>query len=213
MHPIAIPAQHRTAALAAALPLAGWAVHGTVLRRRLEQARRDPLTGLHTREGFTTRAQQLTAHPNAVVVFVDLDDFKQINDRFGHQAGDSVLFAAAHSLDRWAGPRAVAARIGGDEFAAVLTLRPENIARRLDALVEALHQPLIWEGQRLTRGASIGVARIADVPERTVSATLGAADAAMYVAKRGILGWHQHTPGTDLSTAPRRWRRNRPTAR
>lgn len=210
MHPTTPIAHHRTALLAAALPLAGWAAHSTVYRRRLDRARRDPLTGLPTRDAFTTRAQQLIHHPDAVVLLIDLDRFKQVNDTFGHQAGDAVLFAAAHTLDRWTGPRGCAARIGGDEFAAVLTIDPAHLAARLDELTTALHQPMAWQGEHFTRGASIGAARPADLDETTLSAALAAADAAMYTAKRGILGWHRHTPNSELE--PRRWRRNRPTA-
>ncbi|MFI9269819.1 GGDEF domain-containing protein [Kitasatospora sp. NPDC052896] len=213
MHPITLPAHHRTTLLAAALPIAGWAAHTTVYRRRLNRARRDPLTGLHTREGFLTQAEQIATRPNAVVVFIDLDHFKQANDQHGHRAGDAVLFATAHTLERWTGRAGVVARIGGDEFAAILTLPPDRLAERLDALTSALHQPLTWEGQRIPRGASIGAVRLADLPEPTVSAALGAADTAMYAAKRGLSGWQLHTPATDLTTSPRRWRRNRPAAR
>ncbi|MGC0317527.1 GGDEF domain-containing protein [Kitasatospora acidiphila] len=209
MHPITLPAQHRLTALAAALPLAaGWALHTALYRRRLEQARRDPLTNLPTRDLFTARAEKLTHHPDATVLVIDLDKFKEVNDSFGHQAGDAVLFAAAHQLDQWTGRAGVAGRIGGDEFAAVVTIAPDQLTARLDELTSALHQPLTWQGQRIGRGASIGAARLTGLPEPTVGAALTAADAAMYTAKHGLRGWHQHTP-TD-AVEPRRWRRNRP---
>ncbi|GAA3865717.1 hypothetical protein GCM10022207_32690 [Streptomyces lannensis] len=74
--------------LLAVLPLvAGWVVHVRWLRRCLNTARRDPLTGLVTRDGFTRRANALLKDPRAVVVLADVDKFKQINDHFGHTAG------------------------------------------------------------------------------------------------------------------------------
>ncbi|WP_344625931.1 GGDEF domain-containing protein, partial [Kitasatospora arboriphila] len=104
---------------AAGVPLLGWTTHGTWLARRLATARRDPLTGLLTRDGFTARAERLIrSHPDrATVLLVDLDDFKTVNDTHGHAAGDAVLTATAHRLTAWCGPSGLAARLGGDEFA------------------------------------------------------------------------------------------------
>jgi diguanylate cyclase (GGDEF)-like protein len=210
MHLNTLPAHHRLTALAAALPLAGWTLHTALYRRRLEQARRDPLTNLPTRDLFTQRATKLLHHPDATVLVIDLDRFKQINDTFGHAAGDAVLTAAAHQLDQWTGRSGVAGRIGGDEFAAVLTIPAPELSARLNALTLGLNRPLPWEGRTLWRGASIGAVRIADLDQpASLAAALTAADTAMYAAKLHQWGWEQWTPGyTD--GAPRRWRRNRP---
>lgn len=216
MHSNPLPTQHRTALLAAAVPLAGWAATTAVYRRRLDRARRDPLTGLHTREVFTARAEQqirrTELHPSIVVLVIDLDRFKHVNDTFGHQAGDAVLFAAAHTIEQWAGDYATVARIGGDEFAVIgPTRRMQSYAEhRLAELAEALSQPLSWEGTELPRGASIGGVRLSDLPEPSVSTALAAADAAMYRAKQAGGGWQQHTP--DADTSERRWSRNRPAS-
>ncbi|MFF7380686.1 diguanylate cyclase domain-containing protein [Streptomyces massasporeus] len=77
---------------ASIVPLLGWAVHGGILTRRLACARRDPLTGLPTRAGWTARAEHLIRrHPNAAVLLVDLDQFKTLNDTHGHASGDAAL--------------------------------------------------------------------------------------------------------------------------
>lgn len=86
---------HALTALSAALPLAsGWAVHGLRMHRRIENARRDPLSGLWTRDAFKERATRLIArHRHVAVVLVDLDGFKAVNDTHGHEAGDAVIRA------------------------------------------------------------------------------------------------------------------------
>lgn len=169
-------------ALAPALPALGWAVHGGLLARRLGAARRDPLTGLHTRAGFTARAEHLlTRHPNAVVLLIDLDDFKAINDTHGHAAGDTVLTATAARLNHWCGRSGIAARLGGDEFTALIT-NPGATAG-LPALHEALHTPVPHDGRLLPVAASIGICHTTDLPAPALTDALSAADAAMYQAK------------------------------
>lgn len=166
----------------AALPAFGWAVHGGWLTRRLTAARRDPLTGLHTRAGFTARAERLIArHPRAVVLLIDLDDFKAINDTHGHPAGDTVLAATGARLNRWCGRSGIPARLGGDEFAAIVT--DPDTTPGLPALREALHTPVPHAGHLLPVAASIGVCHIADLPAPTLTDALSAADRAMYRAK------------------------------
>ncbi|MFI9588261.1 GGDEF domain-containing protein [Streptomyces sp. NPDC052236] len=166
---------------------AGWAVHAGLLYRRLTRTRRDPLTGLLTRAGWTRRARRITAHRNAAVVLIDLDRFKRINDRVGHAAGDAILAATGDRLAAWCG-RGAAGRLGGDEFVVAL-VDNGDLDQRLAELRTLLCQPVEHDGQLLKVGASIGVARLADLPTATLSAALGAADAAMYRAKgRGRRG-------------------------
>ncbi|WP_143665398.1 diguanylate cyclase [Streptomyces sp. gb14] len=78
---------------AAAVPLAGWAVHAVALHKRLAATRRDPLTGLLRRGAYTARARRLLARhgDDLAVVMVDADHFKAVNDTLGHAAGDVVL--------------------------------------------------------------------------------------------------------------------------
>ncbi|MGW6886072.1 GGDEF domain-containing protein [Streptomyces goshikiensis] len=168
--------------VAAGLPALGWALHGGLLLRRLATARRDPLTGLHTRAGWTARAEHLMAkHPGAAVVLVDLDDFKAINDTHGHAAGDTVLAATASRLSTWCGRHGIAARLGGDEFAAIVT----NPGRTpgLHALRTALDQPVTHHGLALPVSASVGHCHRADLPVPALTDALSAADTAMYAAK------------------------------
>ena len=176
-----------THALIALAPLVGWAVHGSLLARRLAAARRDPLTGLHTRAGWTTRAEQLIRrYQGAAVLLVDLDRFEELNDTHGHAAGDAALTEAAARLTTWCGRRGVAGRLGGDEFVAAIPCLPDD---GIDALTVALHQPLRFGGASLPLAASIGVCRVADLPLPSLTDALAAADAAMYAAKgRGRRG-------------------------
>ncbi|MFD6751594.1 GGDEF domain-containing protein [Streptomyces anthocyanicus] len=185
------------AALAAALPLAsGWSIHTLWMRRRIEAGRRDPLTGLWTRDAFEERAVRLLArHSHVAVLLVDLDGFKAVNDTYGHAAGDAAIRATGASLDDalTGHRRAVAGRLGGDEFAVAVAL-PDPIA--LPWLLRGLHDeitaPFRHAGRDLTVGASIGAALSSDIPGGTgqeLSALLRLADEAMYTAKRSGGGW------------------------
>ncbi|MFJ7048966.1 GGDEF domain-containing protein [Streptomyces sp. NPDC101112] len=194
-------------AAAAGVPLAaGWSVHALRLTRRIESARRDPLTGLWTREAFERRAGRLLArHPHVVVVLVDLDGFKAVNDTHGHAAGDAALQATGASLnDMVAGSRrAVAGRLGGDEFAAAVALaNPVALPWLLRGLHDEITAPFRHGGRDLTVGASIGAVLSSDLPEgggRELSVLLRMADEAMYTAKRGGGGW-QNAAFTPRST-------------
>ncbi|MEV5797075.1 GGDEF domain-containing protein [Streptomyces collinus] len=172
---------------ASVAPLLGWAVHGSILTRRLTAARRDPLTGLHTRAAWTARAEHLIRrHPNAAVLLVDLDHFKTLNDTHGHAAGDAALVETADRLRSWSGHNGTAGRLGGDEFVAVVrNLAPTD----LDALTTALHRPLRYARLSLPLAASVGACLVAELPAPSLTDALAAADAAMYAAKgRGRRG-------------------------
>ncbi|MET8861258.1 GGDEF domain-containing protein [Streptomyces sp. NPDC004579] len=161
----------------------GWALHVHSLRRRLERSRHDPLTGLWTRYGWTRRAEQvIRRRPRAVVLLADLDGFKAVNDAHGHAAGDAVLVAAGARLTAWCGAHGVAGRLGGDEFVAVVD-GDARLDDRLAELAELLRQPVEHQGVRLIVGASIGAARLSELPERTLEDALKAADQAMYQVK------------------------------
>ncbi|MEH0547125.1 GGDEF domain-containing protein [Streptomyces sp. B21-105] len=166
---------------ASILPLLGWAVHSGILVRRLASARRDPLTGLHTRTGWTARAEHLIRrHPTASVLLVDLDHFKTLNDTHGHAAGDAALAATADRLRTWCGHNGTAGRLGGDEFVAVVR---DLTTADLNALIAALHGPLPYDGMSLPLAASVGACTLAELPVPTLTNALAAADAAMYAAK------------------------------
>jgi diguanylate cyclase (GGDEF)-like protein len=161
----------------------GWALHASRLYRRLDRSRHDPLTGLWTRDGWTCRAERIIARrPRAAVLLADLDGFKTVNDVHGHPAGDAILAAAGERLTGWCGAHGVAGRLGGDEFVVVVD-DDHHLEDRLADLAELLRQPVEHQGVRLTVGASIGAARLATLPEPTLTAALTAADQAMYRVK------------------------------
>ncbi|MFG2220445.1 GGDEF domain-containing protein [Streptomyces sp. NPDC048685] len=199
-----------------AVPLTGWTVHALALHRKLAAARRDPLTGLLGRDGFTTRARQITDRygDSALVVLVDLDHFKQINDGpGGHAAGDRVLAATATRLTAWAGSRGAVGRLGGDEFAVAARIGPARRELRLAQLTKLLAQPVqVEDGVLVDVAASIGAASPDGLGTTDLSVLQRAADAAMYAGKhtsRAVLATPQHAtvpsingrragrPGTD----------------
>ena len=154
------------------------------------QAFHDPLTGLANRLLFMNRVDFVLKRRtgNAAVIYVDLDNFKPINDTYGHDAGDAVLKAAGERLMGSLRPSDTAARLGGDEFAVLLVDIPEeHIGVVADRIVGNITKPLEFDGRELLVGASLGVASAA-------SGTLDAdslvrnADVAMYVAKHGGKG-------------------------
>ncbi|KOV81935.1 hypothetical protein ADL01_10840 [Streptomyces sp. NRRL WC-3618] len=179
--------------LASAGPLAsGWAVHGVVLRRRLTAARRDPLSALPTRAAFEQQAARaLARRPHAVLV-LDLDGFKQLNDTFGHAAGDAAIRATGASLRDVlsVAPGGMAARLGGDEFAlAVPMADPAALPWLLHGVHQAVCAPFAHEGQALSVGASIGGSLTAELGTVALPLALRRADEAMYEAKRDGGGW------------------------
>ncbi|MEU2722745.1 GGDEF domain-containing protein [Streptomyces smyrnaeus] len=201
-------------ATALALPLAaGWGLHTLTLRRRLEAAHRDPLTGLLTRAPFEERAARLLLTGPCAVVFVDLDGFKAVNDTYGHATGDSVLKTAAGALDDAATgqPRAVLARLGGHEFAAVMPMSdPVPLPWLLRGLHDELTAPAWIEGRELTVGASVGGCWTGDLPDPSLSAALRRADEVMYIVKRGGGGWLAAAPGASSLPAVNGRRIGRP---
>ncbi|MDJ1138539.1 GGDEF domain-containing protein [Streptomyces iconiensis] len=187
----------RLAAAVAAPLAAGWGVHTLVWRRRLEAARRDPLTGLLTRELFEQRAVRLLAAGPCAVAFIDLDGFKTVNDTHGHAAGDAVLTAAAGCLsDALNGPPGgIAARLGGDEFALVAPMAdPVALPWLLRGLHDELTVPTWVDGRELAVGASVGGCWSGDLPIPDASSAMRRADEAMYIAKRGGGGWLTAAP-------------------
>ncbi|MEV8211793.1 GGDEF domain-containing protein [Streptomyces sp. NPDC005075] len=176
-------------ALATAGPLAaGWSVHTAWMRRRLQTARRDPLTGLRTRDGFTRRATVLLKDPRAVVVLADVDHFKQINDTHGHAAGDALLKATADRLALYVGRHGVTGRLGGDEFAAVVIDDHGTAADLLAVLHGILARPADDLDPAVHTTVSLGWVRAADHPDDDLSGLLRRADEAMYAAKQGRVG-------------------------
>ncbi|WP_334662895.1 GGDEF domain-containing protein [Streptomyces cyaneofuscatus] len=200
-------------ALAAAGPLAaGWSVHTVWLRRSLRSARRDPLTGLRTRDGFTRRANAMLKDPRAVVVLADVDHFKQINDTHGHAAGDALLKATADRLAHYVGRDGVAGRLGGDEFAAVVIDTHGTIADLLAVLHGVLARPADGMNPAVRTTVSLGWVGAADHPGEDLSGLLRRADEAMYAAKQARAGVRRAGLGRLLATLSGRRAGRRGTA-
>jgi diguanylate cyclase (GGDEF)-like protein len=152
-------------------------------------AHHDPLTQLPNRRqlagrlaGALARARQTGRR--VALLFVDMDNFKSLNDTLGHNFGDRVLQGIAARLQAAAGPNSLVARLGGDEFTLLIEeLRTvEEVERRAAALVATLQQPLTIEGRALATTASVGASLFpdhADDPE----GLLRAADVALFRAK------------------------------
>lgn len=146
------------------------------LRAARHAATHDPLTGLLNRAGLIEAWPQRPS--GALLALIDLDRFKEVNDTYGHAAGDALLVALA----AWVQQAPAAARLGGDEFAVVLDGDPALLPAAVSA-----HLP---GGQVITAQLSVGltpaVGPLEDALER--------ADAAMYVAKRRGGGREMYTP-------------------
>jgi diguanylate cyclase (GGDEF)-like protein len=179
-----------TAALAAevarlAAELAASRERVTELEARIDV---DPLTETLNRRGFERELKRSLAYVkrygvSAALIYLDLDDFKPVNDRHSHAAGDVVLKAVAAALVRQVRASDVVARIGGDEFAVLLWNTSEANATTKAAALEAavFATPVQWGRSTLVVGASAGVAPIG--PMDTPTDVLARADAAMYARK------------------------------
>ncbi len=163
------------------------------LRQLERQARRDGLTGLVNREHFFVVLDRLSARRRPFgVCYVDLDHFKPVNDTLGHLAGDHVLVACGRRIEAAVRDGDVVARLGGDEFAVacadVTVEELEGVAARI---VDALKEPLLVSGHRVSTAASVGCAfgEADEVPDAVVAA----ADEALYAAKRAGRGTWQRS--------------------
>jgi len=148
----------------------------------------DPLTEILNRRGFERELKRSLAYvkrygTSAALVYLDLDDFKPVNDRHGHAAGDAVLKAVAAALLNHVRASDVVARLGGDEFAALLwNVSGPAAATKAAALEKAvLSTPVRWGSSTLVVGASTGIALLGALD--TADAVLARADTAMYARK------------------------------
>ena len=147
----------------------------------------DPLTGVLNRRGFERDAAERLAESaddaTGALMFVDLNEFKQINDRCGHEVGDELLRVAAQRLRTCLRPADIVGRPGGDEFVALVpdvdSEKAQKLAERLSAALEEGYQ---IHGETLRCTASIGLAMYPD-NANTLTGLLRAADQAMYRAK------------------------------
>lgn len=163
-------------------------------RRARHEALHDALTSLPNRQHFRDRLQQALATPSGpnvslAVLYIDLDDFKPVNDQHGHATGDELLRIVATRLMRAVRAEDMASRLGGDEFACLIADMPdpaglEALARKLIAVVSA---PVTLGALELQVQPSIGIA-VSPLDASSADGLLRRADAAMYRAKRTKTG-------------------------
>jgi len=161
---------------------------GKAKERRMESiASTDPLTGVLNRRGFerdaTERLTQSEDDAIGALLFIDLNDFKQIKDRLGHEIGAQLLNVAAERLQTSLRSCDIIGRPGGDEFVALVPNVNSEVAENLATrLADSLEQEYVIDGQKLPCTASIGLA-LYPQHASTLTGLLRAADAAMYRAK------------------------------
>ncbi|GAA4395304.1 sensor domain-containing diguanylate cyclase [Tsukamurella soli] len=167
-------------------------------RQRLEyEATHDTLTGLanrahayrHLKQAVAAESHQRGRGAVVHLLYVDLDDFKRINDTHGHRVGDRILQVTADRLRAITGAEDIVARIGGDEFLIITTTdRLDSLARRVD---EVLHEPVDIDGAELRVAASTGTTVGHPSDSRDIESMLHTADLAMYATKRRRRGGTQ----------------------
>jgi diguanylate cyclase (GGDEF)-like protein len=152
----------------------------------------DPLTGVLNRRGFERdAAQRLTDSPDdatGALLFIDLNEFKDINDKYGHTVGDQLLTIAAERLRKSLRSCDIIGRPGGDEFVALVPDVTANVADKLARrLTDALEAPYNIGSETMQCAASIGLALYPD-NANTLTGLLREADQAMYRAKARCRG-------------------------
>lgn len=162
----------------------------------------DALTGLFNRAFLNAHLEKLLrqrGEPDIAVLFLDLDNFKEINDRFGHAGGDRLLIDLARRLEACIRGADVVARLGGDEFLVILDLDGRDVDRASTAtarrILQALILPTRLSGEEISVSASIGIAW-PQAGDNSADSILGAADRAMYAAKRA--GKNRYSVASEL---------------
>jgi diguanylate cyclase (GGDEF)-like protein len=195
----------------------GWvATHEDITeRRRAEKqirhlAHYDALTDLPNRALFHERLREELAHaaPNRqlALLYIDIDEFKSVNDTLGHQAGDELLQSVAASLCREAGPNEFIARLGGDEFAIMQTgiKSQAEVIGLVTRVFDVIRTPFECHDHQVTSDASVGVA-VAPQHGTDLDQILKNADLAMYAAKAaGRRTWRFFEPAMDARVKARR---------
>jgi diguanylate cyclase (GGDEF)-like protein len=195
----------------------GWvATHEDITeRRRAEKqirhlAHYDALTDLPNRALFHERLHEeltrIAPNQQLALLYIDIDEFKNVNDTLGHQAGDELLQSVAASLCRQAGPNEFIARLGGDEFAIMQSgvSNQAEIIGLVTRVFEAIRTPFECLGHQVTTDASVGVA-VAPRHGTDLDQILKNADLAMYAAKTaGRRTWRFFEPAMDARVKGRR---------
>jgi diguanylate cyclase len=156
----------------------------------VERALHDPLTNLPNRSLLRDRIEQGLFRTKrndtyVAVLFIDLDNFKTVNDRHGHLVGDQLLIAAGERLRQHLRASDTAGRFGGDEFVVLLEIQDPTgpVMMVAERLRRALHVPLLLEPEPITLSASIGIA-VSDTGDENPDDLLRQADSALLKAKQ-----------------------------
>ena len=146
------------AAMVSLLDVAALSIKRSAELGELErQATTDQVTGLLNRHAFFAGLDRLINQ--SAVMYIDLDEFKAINDRFGHTLGDRLLSVVSRRLSDAISANDVVGRIGGDEFAVLCrTATADQVRATGERIVEALNQTFVIDGYRIVTGASVGIA-------------------------------------------------------
>lgn len=147
-------------------------------------ANHDPLTGLANRHALHNRFNMMKSQGAFCLAFIDLDNFKHVNDTLGHRSGDEVLLQLSQRLNQACGPEVVVGRLGGDEFILLLPypLEHAEITRIAENCLQAALMPFELTNGNAQIGASIGIDQVWSEDDFS-QATLRA-DEAMYAVKR-----------------------------
>ena len=155
------------------------------------EALHDPLTGMANRRYFDVRLNELTSleSPRCALLMIDLDNFKPVNDFYGHAAGDQLLRQVSIGISKLVKQGDVVFRLGGDEFAVILADVDLAAAKGMacEVLDFVCNFRMLWKGNRVQVGTSIGLVMI-DQPRLAPSAILEASDIALYAAKEAGRG-------------------------
>jgi diguanylate cyclase (GGDEF)-like protein len=167
------------------------AMHEQLLRQLYESSTKDALTGAYNRRHFDERLRAelafATRHRCELsLLILDIDHFKRINDTCGHLAGDAVLKHVAHTITKQIRGEDFFARYGGEEFALILRGISAKDALRAADRIRAVVGVMTtsYEGRLIPATISIGVASLAECPERAPADMIALADARLYEAKR-----------------------------
>jgi diguanylate cyclase (GGDEF)-like protein len=180
-------------------------------QRLLRQARHDGLTDLVNRASFHERVRLALGRPRGpmdgvpAVLFIDLDNFKEINDGLGHDAGDRLLREVAARIASVTRDADAVARLGGDEFAVLLAAvaNEQEAIAVAERITTVLANPIALRDDEALVGASIGIAIAEREGEQDLGALIRNADVAMYTAKARSAPYHLYTPQDDNLTRSR----------
>ncbi len=149
----------------------------------------DELTGLPNRRALRDLLNRIEVsgwpHDHAIVMHIDLDKFKHINDTLGHAAGDMALQHATEAMVQHIRQEDFLARTGGDEFVLLIfeDISDETLAKRAESLIEDISKPFIYQGKECNIGGSVGIARGTKADGIALDSCLNNADLALYTAK------------------------------